>query len=133
MHINAFFRVNVQIKALYRFTKKMKHLSANALTAELGERLKQARLNQDLTQADVSQRAGISRRTVINAEKGQVALDNFIAILIALRLTEQLDQFLPPQPLSPVQLAKLQGKSRQRASGQHKSGSHSNDEDTPTW
>jgi len=30
----------------------------------------------------------------------------------------QLDQFLPPQTLSPLQLAKLQGKRRQRASGQ---------------
>lgn len=42
----------------------------------------------------------------------------FIAIMMALNLTEQLDLFLPPQPISPIQLMKLQGKKRQRASGQ---------------
>lgn len=36
--------------------------SASAIAAELGERLKQARLNHDLTQAEVAELSGISRK-----------------------------------------------------------------------
>ncbi|WP_272687299.1 MULTISPECIES: helix-turn-helix transcriptional regulator [Providencia] len=95
-----------------------KKVSAIALAEQLGERLKQARLNQNLTQSEVAEFAGVARKTVINAEKGKAQLDIFIAIMQALNLTDQLDLFLPRQPISPLQLAKLQGKKRQRASGQ---------------
>lgn len=47
----------------------------------------------------------------------------------ALSLTEQLDLFLPKQPISPLQLAKLQGKKRQRASKQHRE----NEEEAIEW
>jgi len=96
------------------------HLAPAAVCEALGDRLKQARLNQDLTQTEVAELAGISRKAVLNAEKGKAQLEVLVAILQALQLTAQLDQFLPPQRVSPVQLAKLQGKRRQRASGQHK-------------
>ncbi|BFM48643.1 helix-turn-helix domain-containing protein [Marinomonas sp. THO17] len=96
----------------------MKHLTASALAEEIGERLKQARLNRDLTQLEVAKLAGVARKTVLNAEKGKVQLDIMMAIMMALDLTEQIDLFLPKQEISPLQLAKLQGKKRQRASGQ---------------
>lgn len=107
----------------------MNAVTASALAAEIGERLKQARLNRNLTQADVAALAGVARKTVLNAEKGKVQLDIMIAILMALDLTGQLDLFLPKQEISPLQLAKLQGKKRQRASGQRSD----NDEETPEW
>lgn len=87
-----------------------------AIAEELGTRLRQARLNADLTQAEVASRAGISRRTVLNAEKGQVQLENLVAILAAMDMVNQLDAFLPVQEISPIQLAKLKGRHRQRAS-----------------
>lgn len=46
-------------------------ISAIALAEQLGERLKQARLNQNLTQSEVAEFAGVARKTVINAEKGK--------------------------------------------------------------
>ena len=107
----------------------LSELSPAALCEQLGGRLQQARLNQDLTQADVAARAGVSRKAVLNAEKGQTTLEVLVAILQALELTAQLDQFLPPQPVSPLQLARLQGRQRQRASGQRKS----TDTDAPSW
>ena len=94
----------------------MRGMSAAALAEEIGERLKQARLNRDLTQSEVAALAGVARKTVINAEKGKVQLDIMLAILMALDLTEQIDLFLPKQEISPLQLAKLHGKKRQRAS-----------------
>ena len=92
--------------------------SASAIAEELGERLKQARLNQNKKQAEVAEIVGVSRKTILNAEKGKVQLEVFVAILQALDLIEQLERFLPPQPVSPIQLAKLQGQQRQRASGE---------------
>ncbi|HDY84907.1 MAG TPA: XRE family transcriptional regulator, partial [Methylophaga sp.] len=38
--------------------------SVATLTEELGERLKQARLNQDLTQAELAKRVGVTRKMV---------------------------------------------------------------------
>ncbi len=93
-------------------------LSASAIAEELGERLKQARLNQNLTQAEVAESVGVSRKQVINAEKGKAQLEMFVAILLALNLTGHLELFLPKQQISPLQLAQLQGRQRQRASGQ---------------
>jgi putative transcriptional regulator len=107
----------------------MVKMTASAMAEEIGERLRQARLNRDLTQADIAVLAGVARKTVLNAEKGKVQLDILIAIMDALDLTDQLDLFLPKQAVSPLQLAKLQGKKRQRASGQHRSP----DEETPAW
>ncbi len=98
----------------------MSEKTAAAFAAEIGERLKQARLNRDLTQSDVATLSGVARKTVLNAEKGKVQLDIFVAIMMALDLTDQLDLFLPKQEISPLQLAKLQGKKRQRASGQRR-------------
>ena len=87
-----------------------------AFGEEFGKRLKQARLNANLTQIEVAERAGVSRKIVINAEKGKVQLISLIAIMMALGLMDYLDGFLPKQIISPIELAKLQGKKRQRAS-----------------
>lgn len=91
-------------------------MSPLAIAEELGARLRQARLNADLTQAEVASRAGLSRRTVLNAEKGRVQLENLVAILASMDMVDQLNTFLPEQEISPLQLAKLRGQERQRAS-----------------
>jgi|SRR5690554_761785 len=96
---------------------KLNHLSPAALAEELGQRLKQARLNANITQAELAKQAGLSRKIVLSAEKGQAQLENFVALLLALGLAEQLNNFLPAPQISPLQLRKLQGKKRERASG----------------
>ena len=94
--------------------------TAHALASELGQRLQRARLNLNLTQLEVAQRTGVSRKVVINAEAGQVTLENLIAILMTLDLVDNLNLFLPDQLISPIQLWKLRGKIRQRASRKSK-------------
>ncbi len=108
---------------------KINSKSPSVITEQLGLRLRQARLNTDKTQAEVAELAGLSRKAVLNAEKGQAQLETFVAIMVALNLQDHLDTFLPEPPPSPMQLAKLQGKKRQRASGQRKQ----HREDDPTW
>lgn len=92
------------------------NMSPAAIAEELGDRLRNARLNADLTQAEVASRAGLSRPTVVAAEHGRVQLENLVAILVAMGMVNQLDAFLPVQKISPLQLAKLRGHERQRAS-----------------
>ncbi len=108
----------------------LSNMSSSAIAEDLGCRLKQARLNANLTQADLAARAGLSRKVLMNAEKGKAQLDNIIAILLSLNMADQLDLFIPKQDISPLQLAKLKGKERQRAS---KSVGQTKGVDEPSW
>ena len=92
--------------------------------------MKQARLNLDLTQAQIAERAGVHRNTITQAEKGQSSLRHFVAIMQGLGLEERLGLLFPEDTPSPIQLAKLQGEQRQRASGKRHSGV---DEDELSW
>lgn len=111
---------------------ELEKMSPIAIAEELGNRLKQARLNADLTQVEVASQAGLNRRTILNAEKGKVQLENLVAILVAMDMTEQLNLFLPVQEISPLQLAKLKGRERQRSSRSRKINARKN-EDQPSW
>lgn len=94
--------------------------SPNYIACALGERLKRIRLNLDMTQEEVANKAWVSRRTVLNAEKGNVKLSDLIAILGALNMLNNFNVLIPEVPLSPIQLLKLKGKARKRASGRNK-------------
>jgi transcriptional regulator with XRE-family HTH domain len=84
---------------------------------EIGERLKRHRLNRNLSQKEVSERAGIGLASVARLEDGKGStLANFIRVLTALDALNSLDAFLPMPSISPIQLAKLHGKERQKAS-----------------
>lgn len=108
-------------------------MSPAAVSLELGQRLKRARLNADITQAELAKRTGLNRRTILNAEKGKVQLENLIAILSALDLVNQLNTFLPDQQLSPLQLAKLKGRERKRASRKNIQEQIPTSQDTTLW
>lgn len=56
------------------------------IASVLGQRLKRIRLNLDMTQVEVASKAWVSRRTVLNAEKGDAKLSDLIAILGALNM-----------------------------------------------
>ncbi len=89
-----------------------------AIRKELGARLKSERLNRNVTQEKLAKQAGISRRTLVGAERGEpFTIDTLLSILRKLDCLAQIDMFLPEVDLSPVQLSKLKGKKRQKASG----------------
>ena len=93
-------------------------LSDQQIHDELCGRLKAARLEINITQAELAEQAGISLITVKRAEsaKGNITLMTLIAILRALGRLDQLDNFLPLPALSPLQLKAAGGQRRQRAS-----------------
>jgi len=96
----------------------METASNEAVRKELGKRLQSERLNRNITQAALAEKAGISRRTLVGAERGEpFTIDTLLSILRELGCLAQLDLFLPEPEISPVQLSKLKGKKRQRAGG----------------
>lgn len=95
---------------------KFESMGTTGVLRELGQRLQRERLNQNVTQAGLAEAAGVSRRTVVKAERGEVTtVETLVGILRGLGLLNRLDAMFPEPPLSPVQLARLEGKQRQRA------------------
>lgn len=92
-------------------------LSDEQLLAELGNRLAQIRLDQNLTQAELAHQAGVSKRTVERFEAGEsLQLANLIRLCRVLNLLDGVDAFIPTPKPSPIVQLKLRGKARQRAS-----------------
>ena len=96
-----------------------KQATDEAILAELGERLAKIRLNRNLTQAQLAEQAGVSKRTVERLESGAVAtqLSGFIRVCRILDVIDRLDALIPEPLPSPIEQLKRQGKERRRASG----------------
>ena len=70
---------------------------------EAGRRFAQVRLARNITQAELSQRAGVSKRSLerLEAGAGGLRLDVFFAVCGALSLTGGFEALLPEVQLSP--------------------------------
>ncbi len=91
-----------------------------AVLKELGERVRRHRLNLNVTQKDLAEKAGVARSVVQKIEQGETCLlDGWLRVLRSLGVLDQLNAFLPDPGVSPLQLARLQDRERQRASGKH--------------
>jgi transcriptional regulator with XRE-family HTH domain len=102
--------------------KIAKQATDEAVLSELGSRLAQVRLERNLTQAQLAEQAGVSKRTVERLESGSVAtqLSGFIRVCRVLDLVERFDMLVPEPVPSPVEQLKLRGRQRQRASAKRK-------------
>jgi transcriptional regulator with XRE-family HTH domain len=90
-------------------------LTDTALLHELGERLERRRIDAALTQAQLAEEAGVSKRTLERIEAGHST--DFVMLLRVLRvlkLVEAFEQVLPDLPQSPLTLLKGRGHARQR-------------------
>ena len=92
-------------------------LSDKAIATELGQRFKALRLRKNMTQQQLATATTLSLNTIKSLEQGRGKLASVIAVLRELEALEQLDNFIPQPPVSPLQLVKLKGKTRERASG----------------
>ena len=92
-------------------------LSDKGIQAELGRRIKALRLRKNLTQKELAQAATLSLNAIKSLESGRGKLSTLVAVLRELSALEHLDNFIPEVSISPMQLAKMQGKERERASG----------------
>ena len=86
----------------------------NAVMAELSTRVKDYRINMDLTREELADKAFISLGTLKRFENGhEISLSNFIKILHALGLSANFDLLITDQAERPSVI--MQGKKKQRA------------------
>jgi transcriptional regulator with XRE-family HTH domain len=90
-------------------------MTDSAIAKELGRRLEQMRLEANIPQKAIADELGISEGTYRHAINGKAKFEVIIGILRVLGKLENVDNFLPELPFSPIELLKLDGKKRQRA------------------
>lgn len=92
-------------------------ISDTALLSIFGSFIKHKRIEQNKTQSQLAEEAGINRATLSLFENGgSINLLTFIQLLRSLNLLYLLKDFQITQQLSPIQLAKLEKSKRIRAS-----------------
>ena len=94
-----------------------KLLTDDAILAEIGKRIARYRVDSQVTQAELAQQAGVSKRTIERVEAGASAqFSTIIRILRVLDLMGGLENLVPEPVPRPMELLKQKGKVRQRAS-----------------
>lgn len=98
---------------------KISHqLTDDAILAEIGARISARRIDLQLTQADVAERAGIAKRTLERMEAGHSSqLSSLIRVLRVLDAMPGLENLIPESGPRPMDLLQRKGKVRRRASG----------------
>ena len=96
------------------------HENNITILKEMGTRIRDVRLSMNLTQEDLSVKAGVSLCTVMRIEKGNsVSIDNILNILRALDLTRNLELVVPEwQPSPEMYYKKMKKKMRVRKKDQ---------------
>ena len=95
--------------------------SDNAIMKIIGAFIRHHRLEQNKTQGQLAEEAGINRSTLIEIEQGKHA--NVITLIQLLRALNQLyvlEPFKVEKQMSPIQLAEMEQSYRKRASGSKK-------------
>ena len=91
---------------------------------EVGYRLKEHRLQQNITRKDLAEKTGLTYTTIANIETGNDArLKSVIAILNELGLINQVEVFVPPVERRPTEIIETEGKVRKRASSKRETKS----------
>lgn len=95
---------------------------------EIGQRIKDIRLGQSMTQKELAENAGVAYSTVVRIENGEgVNIENLMRVIRTLGLIQNFDLLVPEQELTPEEIFKNKPK-RKRASKARKAI-----ENTWTW
>ena len=69
---------------------------------ELGEKVKTYRIMKEMSQQDLEDKTGVSKRSISRLEQGEsMQVDNLFKILLALDLGENIDLLVPDQTKRP--------------------------------
>ena len=91
-------------------------MNDKGILKEIARRIRRRRLNRNMPQKELAERAGLSRVAISNIEQGKpFGVLTLIQVLRALEALEDLEAFLPDPGISPMQLARMKGKQRRRA------------------
>lgn len=69
---------------------------------ELGQKIKTYRVMKEMSQQDLAEKTGVSKRSISRLEQGEsVQVDNLFKILLALGLSDNIDLLVPDQTRRP--------------------------------
>ena len=69
---------------------------------DLGEKIKIYRIMKEMSQQDLEDQTGVSKRSISRLEQGEsVQLDNLLKILLALELGDNIELLVPDQTKRP--------------------------------
>lgn len=90
--------------------------SNSEILQDIGEAIKAKRLVLNMSQQELADQVGISRVSVVNLENanGNLSLQNLIAIMKVLGMTQNLSAVFSPPEASPVLAAKAQKRKAQQ-------------------
>lgn len=95
-------------------------MTNEALLQYVGKQMRQMRINAQLSQQQLADRAGVSRSTITQVENGKgIKLEPMVAMLRVLNKLEILNSFETQAMASPLLLAKKEGKTPQRIRPRH--------------
>ena len=95
-------------------------MTNEALLQYVGKQMRQMRMNVRLSQQQLAERAGVSRSTITQVENGKgMKMESVVAILRVLNKLEILNSFETHAPISPLLIAKKEGKTPQRIRPRH--------------
>jgi transcriptional regulator with XRE-family HTH domain len=87
------------------------------IMTELGKRLKRCRIDSGLSQTELSERTGISVKTIANMEEGMQSNSlTLIRVLRALKLLDNLEVLAPCQDNRPIDYYRYNQKAPERVS-----------------
>jgi len=96
------------------FMKITFYSSTNEVLAELGGRIKAARIAMGITQKEMADQTNLSQRTISSLETGKdVSFSTIIEVLRALGQLQSIELMIPEPGIRPSQIAAL-GKPRER-------------------
>ena len=109
-------------------------LSDAMIFEKIGDRLRQVRLKQNITQQSLADASGISLSSVKKIEKGEIgSFDSLLRLLRTLGLLDTLQPLVEEEQLSPNEYYELvhtsKNKTRKRAVGKL----HQNSKEESTW
>ncbi|MGB6308491.1 MAG: helix-turn-helix transcriptional regulator [Steroidobacteraceae bacterium] len=109
-------------------------LTDQAVLQEIGNRLERRRIDAGLTQAQLAEEAGISKRTVERIEAARST--DFAMLLRVLRVLDllgALDRLVPDLPQSPLVLLKSRGRMRKRVGHSRRPQDGTAPKPSPPW
>lgn len=90
-------------------------LTDPAIIAQIGQKLKEARIEQNISQKTLADRCGLSSFSISQMENGHnTSLLSIVMVLRALNRLEILAEFFREKPISPVAISEYMKKNPQR-------------------
>lgn len=108
-------------------------IPAHVQLQQFGERLKAFRLSRNMSQKELAEAAGISRRTVTQIETtGNGTIETLLRVLKAMELSDRLSDLVPDASIDPFNPDSMKGPTRQRASS-HTAKEKKSDDASWSW